>query len=300
MPIGAVVFDDTVKKSEIYGKTLEFFEQSIIHLVTKFSHVSKGISVEKEGKFENKISHINPNYQQDKFDLRSFLYSDIYQIKLENLIKPQVKTLLQEHLGPNWLSEVEQMFGIIERQIHDVDRSARMHIIAEGSIGRFAQIATSGLQGGHQTFFMNDHENTEVRDDIFGKGKWESLAKRPESRLLCSEFIGKTIIASIQELNDQLKKILTEKGVSNIPFPLVKNPISESEKLHLLTPERLLKVLLEKNAVERVSAPDEVTKFTQLSDTVKFKKLKEELQEAKGKEDPSSKPSDNPSNNLKH
>ncbi|CEG56624.1 hypothetical protein [Legionella fallonii] len=282
MPIGAVVFDDTKKKSEIYGKTLGFFERIIAFFVTKFGHASKGIAVEnKEGKIENKVSHINPGYQQDKYNLRSYLYSDVYQIKIENLIDNDTKKLLQQHLGDKWLEHVQQKFGDIERQIHDQNREGHMHITAEGGKGRFAQIATAPLQGGHKNILMKDHSNTDIRDDIFGRGKWEAEGRREQSKVLCSEFVGQTIIASVQELNDVLKKELQEKGVQDIPHPIVKSPISEKEKLHLLTPERLLSSMEERGAVVKVDAPKEISNFVAIDKT---KDLRSQMKQMKTSE----------------
>lgn len=279
MPTGAVVFDDTNKKSAIYGKTLSFFEKIIAFFVTKFGHASKGIAVESaEGKIENKVSHINPGYQQDRYNLRSYLYSDVYQIKIENLIEEDTKQLLQQHYGDKWQEHVQQKFGDIERQIHDGNRTAHMHIMAEGGAGRFAQIATAPLQGGHKNFFMKDHSNRDIRDDIFGRGQWETEGRREQSKVLCSEFVGKTIIASVQELNDVIKSELQEKGVQNIPDPIVKSPISEKEKLHLLTPERLLTAMEERGAVVKVEAPKELSNFVAISKT---KDLKSQMQQIK-------------------
>lgn len=268
MPPGAVVLDDTHKKSDIYGKSLGFFDRIVAFFVTKFGHASKGFAAtDKEGNTENKVSHINPGYQQDKYNLRSYLYSDVYQIKIENLIDDDTKNLLKQHLGDKWLEHVQQKFGDIERQIHDTNRSSHMHVTAEGGAKRFAQIATAPLQGGHKNFLMQDHSNTDVRDDIFGRGKWAAEGNRAESRVLCSEFVGKTIIASVQELNDVLKAELQEKGVTNIPDPIVTSPISEKEKLHLLTPERLLSAMQERGAVEKVGAPKELNNFVAIEKT---------------------------------
>lgn len=296
MPTGAVVFEDTKKKSQVYGKALGFFEQLIVFFVTKFGHASKGIVVEsKVGIKENKVSHINPDYKQDKYSLRSYLYNDMHKIKIENLIDPDTRKYLQQHLGDKWIENVQQKFGDIERKIHDQNRRGHMHITADGTKGRFAQVATTSLQGGHKNFLMKDHANTDIRDDIFGKGKWEVEGRRGESRVLCSEFIGKTIIASVQELNDVLKKDLEARGVKDIPTRIVKSPISEKEKLYLLTPERLLRAMEERGAVERVQSPQELKKFMAIGNPSKTQNHKEKLQEAKSEDERSSdlqKPSD--------
>jgi hypothetical protein len=88
MPTGAVVFDETTRKSAVYGKLLGFFDEVVDFFVTKFSHASKGYALRNAtGDTENMISHINPGYKQERFNLRNYLYSDVYQIKIENLIQ---------------------------------------------------------------------------------------------------------------------------------------------------------------------------------------------------------------------
>lgn len=261
MPAGTVVFDNTHNKSQIYGKELGFFEKIIAFFVSKFGHVSKGLSVENDGVVENKISHINPTYKEEKFSLRNFLYSDVYRIKLENLIDQDTKTLLKEQLGIDWLSQLEKKYADIERQIHDGSRSEHCHIEAEGGKGRFTLLGLAPFLGGHKNFFMSDHNNADIRDDILGRGKWAEEGKREVSKILCSEFIGKTIIAAVQELNDVVKEQLKEKGVEHIPEIIIKSPLSQREKLYLLTPERLLTAMQERGALERVQTPVKLNQF---------------------------------------
>lgn len=266
MPVGAVVLDNTQKKSAIYGKELGFFDKIIAFFVTKFGHASKGMSVEKNGQTQNKISHINPTYQEENVSLRNYLYSDVYKVKIDNLIDNDTKTLLKEKLGDDWLAQVERKYAGIERQIHDGARSLHGHIDADDSKARFSQIATVGLQGGHKNFVMRDHTNSNVRDEVFGRGQWAQEGRRESAKMLCSEFVGKTVIAAVEELNDVLAAELREKGVEEIPEPLIKSPISEREKLHLLTPERLLHAMEERGAVEKVATPSSISQFVTKGD----------------------------------
>ncbi|ARB93741.1 hypothetical protein [Legionella longbeachae] len=276
MPSGSVVFDDTYKKSTIYGKTLSSVESTIAYAITKYGHASKGIRVGEVGDTENKVSHINPGYLQDKFALRNFLYSDVYQIKLENLIAPQQQELLKTHFGDNWQEYVEKKFHQIDRDMHDTEKTKHFHVSAEGGTYRFAQIGTSLLQGGHQNKLIRDHIDSDVRDKMMSKGDWDDYNRSNVTKMLCSEFIGMTIIATFQELNDQLKQELQEKGVEDIPKVLVQNPISEYEKMHLMTPVRLLTALQEKGSVVKVDAPDNVSKFVS-NETSKTTNFREQI-----------------------
>ena len=259
-PVGSVVFDNTASKSKVYGKTLGLFERLIAFFVTKFGHASIAMSIETESSSINRLSHINPSHKNEKFSLRNFLHSDVYKIKLENLIDDSTQQMMKDKLGNDWLLQLEKKYTVIEQEIHDETRRRNPHIIADDSTKRSAEIATVWLQGGHMNFFSKNHSNRDIRDSIFGRGKW--AAERQDScKMLCSEFVGLTVIAAIQELNDLVKQELEAKGVEHIPKTLIKSPISQREKLHLLTPERLLTAMQERGVVERVTAPAELSRF---------------------------------------
>jgi hypothetical protein len=282
MPTGAVVFDDTYKKSEIYGKELNFFEKLIAIAVTRYGHASKGIAKpSSKGEEVNTISHINPEYKKEQFNLRNYLYSDVYAINIANLIEPDKQARLKEHLGEDWLQQVEQLFSNIEREIHDMGRND--HVLADGGKTRLIQIGTVALQGGHKNWLVRDHINDDVRDDILGKGRWDQES-RSQSRILCSEFVGKTIIAAIEELNTQLKQKLAEIEVDNVPSVIVRNPISEYEKLHVLTPQRLLSAMEKSGAIEAVDPPQELSQFITTENVMRT--VKTQLQKIVREEEP--------------
>ncbi|CDZ76975.1 hypothetical protein BN59_01254 [Legionella massiliensis] len=258
-PVGSVVFDRTKSKSEIYGKELSAFEKGVTK-VTKFGHASRAVTVENNDQVSNKLSHINPGYKEEKFALRNFLYADVYRIKLENLISEEDQALFKEHLGDDWLQQLEQEFSDIEQEIHNGARDMHEHVTAEGGTGRFASVATNKLHGGYKNFVKKDHKNPEVRDDVMGKGQWD-VENRDQSKVLCSEFVGKTLIAAVQELNDRVVKRLRDDGVDNVPDRMISSPISQREKLKLMTPERLLHALEERHVIEKVESPRELSQF---------------------------------------
>lgn len=261
-PIGSVVVSDIEKKDRIYGEKPTAIEKFCVFLlrnfVTKFGHAAKGISVGETHRPVNKMSHIDGidgKYKEETFSLRSFLYSEVYRIKLDALIDEQSKALLKENYGEDWLKKVEQIFSAIERSLHDNARDKHVDRVVNISPEVATSIATVKLQGGHKNKFCFHHLNEDIRNQVFEKELRANQNNSNSSSLLCSEFIGMTIIASIQELNNLIKADLVEKGVSKIPAKLIKSPISKREKLHLLTPERLIRAMDKRGALELI--PDE-------------------------------------------
>ena len=68
------------------------------------------------------------------------------------------------------------------------------HIVADTPPLRLLEIATSWLQGGNQSFFWRNHDNKDIRDKIYGRGKWDVAHRQGSSVLLCSEFVGMTSV----------------------------------------------------------------------------------------------------------
>jgi hypothetical protein len=260
MPAGVIVLENTKQKALIKNTAMSFFDKIAVFFVTKFAHVSKGIGD------ENKVSHIQPHYKREELTYREYLYSDMYQIKIENLIDEKNKKLLKEKLGDDWPRQLQEKFAKIERDIHeksieDKDKDFVHSVGCDGTTQRYAKLATTKLQGGHKNLFQADHKNKDIRDEVFRKDHWVNAGGQIVTNLICSEFVGKTIIAAVQELNDVVVQQLKEKGVENPPDLLIKSPISEKEKLHLLTPERLLVAMQERGAVEQLEVSPELNKF---------------------------------------
>lgn len=255
MPIGSVIFNKISDRALIYQTHLSFFDK-LTAFVTKFGHASKGIL--SEGK--NKISHINPTYTEEELTLREYLYSDIYKIKLEKMICPSSQKILKEKLGDDWLKQLEDAYAMIERKLHDKATAQYLHFKANTNNRTAIEIATPWLQGGHKNLFFRDHANEDFRNHFFNYFFSDS-SNKPETQILCSQFVGISLIAAVQELNAQINDTLTKKGVTELPKNIVKSPISKREKLHLLTPERLLDAMKTRGVVEKVPMPAEVSKF---------------------------------------
>ncbi|KTD00469.1 hypothetical protein OQJ19_07035 [Fluoribacter gormanii] len=159
------------------------------------------------------------NYQKDEFVLSEFLYSEEYKIKLDKLIEhDETKEFLKKHLGDDWLQQLEHKFGVIQREIHD------------------AQLIGPIYHGmSHQ--------------DATAQEQFQAEDKSPAT-LICSPFVGISTMAAIQELNIQVTQELKNKGVQEIPSPLLQLPVNE--KLDALSPAHFINALDKCRALERL------------------------------------------------
>ncbi|MCE0722089.1 MULTISPECIES: hypothetical protein [Legionella] len=185
---------------------------------------SKGVDISSQAMvFEIKAKGapmlLHPNYEKDEFVLSEFLYSEEYRIKLDKLIGgDELKEFLKKHLGDDWLPQLENKFGIIQREIHDAQLIGPIY---HGLI----------------------HRDTSAQEDFRAEDK-------SPVTLICSPFVGICTMAAIKELNEQLIHELRNKGVEDIPSPLLQLPVSE--KLEALSPSQFIDVLNKKGALERL------------------------------------------------
>ncbi|MHB1948302.1 MAG: hypothetical protein ACYCQI_09340 [Gammaproteobacteria bacterium] len=282
-PSGAIIFDSTAKKAEIYDKSIDlaaFIQQTF---ATEYGHVSKGYTVLKSPKSPKspKISdadkkkseekdlktevsqkiHINPGVAKEEFNLLEFLYSDVYVIKLDKLISAEKKELLRKCYGEDWLEKINAEYQKIERELHDkqfqVSASGTLTQITSGVLtlsyfNRFSKMIPFDFIKKH---FVDTHQDIHQRF-IFSAGLWDKSTGKTKKgvRMLCSEFVGYLTITALVELNKRIEEQLFKNG-----FPVTNNvikiPIDESEYLHGMHPERLLTILKECDCVERLAGP---------------------------------------------
>jgi len=224
--------------------------QNLAYCVTKHGHAAnlyysqkKLLNSEEKGPT---LSHINPEYKSEKFELSDYLYSDVYKINVGALIPEEQKNKLKETYGDNWLEKANGMYAKIERDIHDdtVRRFGKLQTIQEGQVLR-------GLLG------LLKHKQTEKNDFKRIHGRvYSDFYRTSDTRMLCSEFIAHTTIAALYELNEQLKKDILEvqkkKEIKSPPDPgqVVTIPF-EHENLERVHPDRLIQVLKKSGCIER-------------------------------------------------
>ena len=167
-----------------------------------------------------KGTHMFPSeYRSDEFILTEFLYSEEYKIKLDKLIHDETKEFLKKHLGDDWLHQLETKFGVIQREIHDAQLI--------GPIYR-------GL----------------IHPDVLDQKRFWSEDKS-SVRLICSPSVGVCTLAVIKELNEQIIQELKNKGIKEIPSPLLQLPISDT--LEVLSPSHFIDIMSKCEAVERLA-----------------------------------------------
>ena len=270
---GAVILEDKAAKMEMANKTMSYTDMV---LRTQGSHAAIGY-VSKTGK--SMMAHTSALYRKDEFNLQELLYSDVYQIKLDALIKPEMQEYLQQHLGINWLQELENKFGDIQRELHDATISTpigqRMmrHDAYMGDLyGKWSYgvLGASPLAVQHLNLLIRDHTNAQIADMMFAREEF-SAQDKSKIRIICSEFVGMCLIASVHELNARVVNELKAKGIGDVPETLIESPVSEYEKLGSLSPARLMTVLDQRGALERIPAPEAVANI------LKLQSIKEEL-----------------------
>ncbi|CAM3043524.1 Uncharacterised protein [Legionella steigerwaltii] len=157
--------------------------------------------------------------QKDAFNLVEFLYSEEFRIKLDKLIeRDETKEFLKEHLGDDWLQQLENKFGIIQREIHD------------------AQL----IGPAHQEL---------VHQDTSAQELFRAEDKSPVT-LICSPFVGNCTMAVVRELNTQIMQELQNKGVTENPSSLLQLPVND--EVGALSPSRFIDALDKWGALERI------------------------------------------------
>ena len=279
-PPGAIIFDSTAKKAEIYDKLLDLASLIQQSFVTEYGHVAKGYTVlkspkspkigdadkKKSGEKELKDAvlqkiHINPGVAKEEFNLLEFLYSDVYVIKLDKLITPEKKEMLRKCYGEDWLEKINAEYQKIERELHDkqfqISASGGLTQITSGALSlsylnRFSKMIPFDFIKKH---FVDSHQDIHQRF-IFSAGLWDKSTEKTKkgARMLCSEFVGNLTITALVELNKRIEEQLFKIGFS-ATNNVIKIPIDEAEYLHGMHPERLLTVLKECDCVERLAGP---------------------------------------------
>lgn len=234
-----IILDNIDKKTSFYNSSKSMVTKLMSYFLTKYGHA--GVLFQN---YDKKISHINPYVTVENFKLSNFLYSEQYKIKLESLIDPENLLKLQDKHSTNWKFYLEQKMSKIEITIHSkLAEEDRKKYIVTGKRQDTMASQVVGSSGALHTGFKNHLEVEEIRASFFGGG--DSLP----NHMICSEFASYVTIASLAELDKQLKEELGIQGsIINLPF-------SKKERIENIHPERLLRILQDKGCIEQFQNP---------------------------------------------
>ncbi len=244
---GVIVLDNTFKKSNILNKVMSFVDK-VITLFSSHGHASM-LHFNQADKAQR--SHINPNLQHDDFDINKQLYSNMYKVDPVALIPKENHILLKQVYGENWKQEVANKFKMIENEIHTKAHDKFGNLSASSEKEQHLAGLANVIPFGHKQLKSNDFK--ELHNKVMSGG----YAKEKDSNMLCSEFCATTIVASIVELDKQIKEDLGKSKLGkqigvDLTKDIVQVPFGKHENLHKMHPDRLLKVLKDHNCVEPV------------------------------------------------
>jgi hypothetical protein len=188
------------------------------------------------------LGHIYGSYETSPLKNNNIVSSSIYRLDIKKIITPELSALIGEKGGDQL---VDQYQSIVSRIY--VENKDRLFDISNDKDERFkAGLANFGLYGGH---VAKQPKNFKKYHDMFFKNQ---PFKR---KMICSEFVAKSILAAIQELEIKLKEDLDKKGIKTDGISLLKLPIAMTEDIKRIHPDRLIKVLYESGALLQVQNP---------------------------------------------
>lgn len=230
---GRIVLSNAKKVSCILGECMSFFEKMVAKFINKHLHASK-VYTRTQGEFQSHIFNMGPDNNQ--FEMRDYLYSDIYRIDIGALIPSEQRSNLNKVFGAKWEHVISNMYANIERQIHDSTQEKFRSLSAGSKWEQYKSGLASLFFGlGHKKFQANDFDK--IHDQVFSQ-----FYQTGKHHMLCSEFVAHTTIAALVELNRKLETIMIARD-PNFRGPVIKIPFGKHEDLRRMYPDRLLKVL---------------------------------------------------------
>lgn len=192
------------------------------------------------------ISHIYGSYQVDKVQAQDIATSEIFRVDASKLVSEETASILSKLYKErgNWESEVNKIYQKIMQDIHH-NSQERFELIKNDKSARFkAGLASFGLYGGHNT---KNQDLEQVYESILGLND-RSIKKK----MICSEFVAKSTVAALIELNETIIRDLDEKGITYSNKNIIEMPISKYESLEKIHPQRLIRLLNQTGCLEEI------------------------------------------------
>lgn len=208
------------------------------------------------------ISHIYGGHQVDKVQGQDIATGEIFRIDPTKLVSKENAEALNKLYAAeekDWKVEVTKMYQEILQDLHE-NSQQRFENIKNDKSARFkAGLANFGLYGGHTT---SSQDFEDVHETMFGLND-----RSTKEKMICSEFVAKSTVASFVELNNKLNQKLEEYNIQRSGHDLVKVPIAKNENLERVHPERLI------NLLDKAGCLIEVPRDSVISELVSQEKL---------------------------
>ncbi|NQY43433.1 MAG: hypothetical protein HRT87_08830 [Legionellales bacterium] len=271
--------EDDKKSSIIRGVKMDFWQKLERRFFTNRSHAAVVYREKNNSPFTE--SHIYYNeVRENQFNLGTFLYSDMYKLKLDALIDKNNQQKLElfyknltnnEQDGIDWQEYIADKYIKIQRRIHDqvgniieYDSSKESQDNAgitrlKSNKDRFRRIDMPGTFsfisiGFFSKFRSKKSKKTDfkkIRDKMLGNFYSSKSNNKGKVSMICSEFVAHSTIAALVELNEQLQ---LETGID---ADIIQMPLSKNEDLQYLNPEQFVKVLQDNNCLEVAVNPSD-------------------------------------------
>ncbi|MFN7038574.1 MAG: hypothetical protein ACK4OM_03285 [Alphaproteobacteria bacterium] len=184
---------------------------------------------------------MDPEPANINLNIKTYLYSDIYNIKVEKIIDSGFSDLLKTKYGDTWKEEVNKIYREIEGRLHENTYQDFEKLSANDKNRQRKAGLADLIPGGHKSKKKKDFN--EIYEKIL-----TGYYKENEAKMICSEFAAKTTIAAFVALDKELKK---ELGITDPNVHVIEMPFDKREKLSRMHPDRLIKVLQDKGCIEK-------------------------------------------------
>lgn len=157
--------------------------------------------------------------------------------------------------GLDYKEEIRKNFEKNVQDIH-IDNQKRFADISNNKAARFqAGLAEFNVLNGHVRKESNDFHT--IHAEMHGTDKKLTI----RNKMICSEFVARSLVSALYETNEYLKKQLGETSVINMPF--------EKEHLNRLHPQRLVSLLQKEGCLEHIPGHSFLQKLVKQDDLTK-------------------------------
>jgi hypothetical protein len=221
---------------------------------------------------EPTFSHIWGEHQTDRVKLVDIAISDTFRIDVTKLISIEMQAKLEKYYqanGLDWKEELRKQFKENAQRLL-VESKERFEGVKNDKSSRFESgWADLGFYGGHHD---NDAvDRRDVHGTMYGKGGYQI-----KNKMICSEFVAKSVVAAIYETNELLREQMLKEGIIESPENIIRIPL-EKERLERVHPQRLIDLLIKEGCLEQVNQSSILKKLVnqkQLYDKVDLKSVK--------------------------